>query len=152
MVLPHFSGRPIRVEIHPCLGSHWAATHIRQRVIQLDLAVIAQEFDRILIHELFHFVWVRLGNSRRQAWEQVLMAERQSGELGWSADLRKSKLTAEDRRQRSRRWREYACESFCDTAAWIYAGGRHPEYTLLTSARAGRRRWFHEQFRAGAVC
>jgi hypothetical protein len=44
---------------------------------------------------------------------------------------------------RNRRWREYCCESFCDTAAWLYAGvARHEEFTLAAPLRAARRKWF----------
>jgi hypothetical protein len=69
------------------------------------------------------------------------------GELGWSAEWRKQALEARDRRTRSRRWREYCCESFCDTAAWRYSGGpRHPEFTLPARFRAVRRAWFHLTF------
>jgi hypothetical protein len=46
-------------------------------------------------------------------------------------------------RYRTRRWREYCCESFCDTAAWMYSGVRsHPEFTLAPRFRARRRLWF----------
>jgi len=67
------------------------------------------------------------------------------GELGWSAEWRKSKLTPLDRRERTRKWREYCCESFCDTAAWLYAGVRtHAEFTLAAAGRAERREWFRK--------
>ena len=40
-------------------------------------------------------------------------------------------LRPEDGAGRTRRWREYCCESFCDTAAWMYSGvERHEEFTL----------------------
>ena len=42
-----------------------------------------------------------------------------------------------------RRWSEYACESFCDTAAWLYAGaGEHAEFTLAARWSEARRAWF----------
>ena len=65
------------------------------------------------------------------------------GELGWSAEWRKDALGADDVAGRTRRWREYCCESFCDTAAWLYSGvERHEEFTLGERWRRGRRAWF----------
>ena len=98
-----------------------------------------REFPRIFVHELFHFVWLRAGNPRRWSFERVVRGEFRSGargELGWSAEWRKAALRAGDVRRRSRRWREYCCESFCDTAAWLYSGViRHPEFTLAAPSR-----------------
>jgi hypothetical protein len=153
-VLPRLAGDPIRVEIRRSLGSHLAGASIPRRLILLDAAVLAQrgEFERILIHELFHFAWVRLSNQKRLAWEQVLageLRERVKGELGWSAEWRKEVLTRADARLRTRKWRLYACESFCDSAAWVFAGLRtHDEFTLAASSRRLRRHWFAEQFPA----
>jgi hypothetical protein len=150
-------GDPIRVEIRRSLGSHLAGASIPRRLILLDMAVLARraEFERILVHELFHFVWVRLSNQKRAAWEQVLAAElrqRVKGELGWSAEWRKEILTRDDLRLRTPKWRRYACESFCDSAAWMYAGLRaHDEFTLAAASRRLRRRWFTEQFSACPV-
>lgn len=154
-MLPALSGRPIRVEIRRTLGPHLAATHIPRRVILLDAGLLAQpgEFERILVHEIFHFAWVRLSNQTRRSWEGVLaaeFAERVRGELGWSAEwrknkLRKDKLARADVRGRKPAWRRYVCESFCDTAAWLYGGLRgHDEYTLAAGPRRIRRRWFAE--------
>jgi hypothetical protein len=156
-VLPIFSGRPIRVELRGSLGAHIAASSIPGRLIHLDAAVFERrgEFERILIHELFHFCWVRLSNSKRRAWEQVLAREwaaRSRGELGWSAEWRKATLHRGDVLRRTPGWRRYACESFCDTAAWIYAGIRvHDEFTLAARARTARRKWFAEHLPSGAV-
>jgi hypothetical protein len=150
-------GAPIRVEIRRSLGSHLAGASIPRRLILLDAAVLAQrgEFERILIHELFHFAWVRLSNQKRLAWERVLAGElrgRIRGELGWSAEWRKEILTRADLRHRTPKWRRYACESFCDSAAWMFAGPRvHDEFTLAAAARRLRRRWFTEQFSACSV-
>lgn len=155
-MLPPLSGRPIRVEMRRALGPHSAATSIPRRLILLDAEVLARrgEFERILVHELFHFAWVRLSNEKRWSWEQVLREEfisRSPGELGWSAEWRKAKLTRSDARRRTARWRRYACESFCDTAAWLYAGLRaHDEFTLAASARPPRRSWFRKHFRHAA--
>ena len=128
------------VEVH-------AGSFLRKREIVLDAGLIAspRELARVLIHELFHFVWLRLGNPGRRSYEALIageIRERVRGELGWSAEWRKRLLTARDRRERTRRWREYACESFCDTAGWLLTRGRHPEFTLDRSCRARRRRWF----------
>ncbi|MCU1327875.1 MAG: hypothetical protein JWN34_3245, partial [Bryobacterales bacterium] len=52
-----------------------------------------------MVHELFHFVWVRLGNPRRKEWESLLRAEweaRAKGETGWSAEWRKRELKQKD--------------------------------------------------------
>ena len=153
-MLPRLVGDAIRVEIRRSLGSHLAGASIPRRLILLDAAVLARrgEFERILIHELFHFVWVRLSNQKRVAWEQVLTGElraRVKGELGWSAEWRKEILTRADLRHRTPKWRRYACESFCDSAAWMFAGLRaHDEFTLAAAPRRERRRWFTEQFSA----
>jgi len=126
-----------------------AATYLRKRrmVIEQALMADADEFARIFVHELFHFVWLRLSNGKRISYEQLLAKELRRGargELGWSAQWRKRELSPRHARERSRRWREYCCESFCDTAAWLYAGvPRHPEFTLAASAREVRRRWFN---------
>jgi hypothetical protein len=152
-VLPPLSGRPIRVQMRRALGPHSAATSIPRRLILLDAEVLAcrGEFERILVHELFHFAWVRLSNVKRWSWERVLRQEftcGTPGELGWSAEWRKAKLARSDARRRTARWRRYACESFCDTAAWLYAGLRaHDEFTLPADARQSRRSWFREYFR-----
>jgi hypothetical protein len=147
-VLPSFSGRPIRVELRRSLGPHLAATHIPRRIILLDAELLTQpgEFERILVHEIFHFAWVRLSNRTRRSWEDVLVAElagSAAGELGWSSEWRKNKLTRADVRGRRPAWRRYACESFCDTSAWLCAGLRlHDEYTLAAASRRVRRSWF----------
>lgn len=163
-LLPILEGRPIEVRMvgaiagHPGGGEAWAASSIPGRRILLhdSLAEDPDEFCRILIHELFHFVWVRLGNPKRFAWEHVLVSEldrkRPRGELGYSAEWRKQSLDPEDRRKRTRDWRSYAAESFCDTAAWIYAevADGHPEVTLGARDRNRRRRWFEQQISPGA--
>lgn len=151
-MLPPLTGRPIRVEVRRSLGPHLAATDIPRRRILLDAQVLAQrgEFERILVHEIFHFAWVRLSNQTRWSWESVLQAElagpktkKPSGELGWSSEWRKQKLTPADVRHRTPAWRRYICESFCDTAAWLCAELRgHEEFTLPGPLRRARRRWF----------
>jgi hypothetical protein len=146
-VLPTFDGRPIRVVMRASLGPHLAATSIPRRVIYLDREVLANrgDFERILVHELFHFVWVRLSNGARWEWETLLCAELRrgaKGELGWSAEWRKLKLGAQDAACRTPAWRRYACESFCDSAARIYAGlSNHEEFTLSSLHIRSRTAW-----------
>jgi hypothetical protein len=133
------------------LGVHLAATSIPGRLILLDKGVLANQgdFERILVHELFHFAWVRLSNQKRWAWEKVLsheLAGRIPGELGWSAEWRKQALVRGDYLRRTPRWRRYVCESFCDTAAWLFAElDRHDEFTLPRRIRRARRNWFAVQ-------
>ncbi len=148
--LPPLSGAPIRVDSAPGLrdgrGEVHAGAFLRQRRIAFNCT--RSEFPRVFVHELFHFVWRRAGNSARLAFEGLLREEHRSrarGELGWSAEWRKRELTATDIRQRTRRWREYCCESFCDTAAWLYCGiETHEEFTLRARFRERRRAWFQE--------
>ncbi|MBZ5605330.1 MAG: hypothetical protein LAO79_23775 [Acidobacteriia bacterium] len=153
-MLPALAGRPLRVELRRSLGPHLAATSIPRRVILLDSEVLRRrgEFERILVHEIFHFTWTRLANATRRDWEIVLHAEldrRARGELGWSAEWRKLKLTRRDPVDRSPAWRRYVCESFCDTAAWLYAGlGEHDEFSLAARFRDVRKRWFERTFPA----
>ena len=150
-----FDGKPVPVRYRRNLrdiagNPAHAATSISQRFILLDpsLKRQAKEHRRILLHEYFHFAWVRLGNQRRRAWEMHLANEWRSGgrgEAGWSAEWRKQKLTAEDVIHRTKRWRDYCCESFCDTAAWI-TGGIDSEVTLARTRRRARISWFRKHF------
>jgi hypothetical protein len=129
----------------------YAGSFIRKRQIVLDRELEHQpkELARILVHELFHFVWVRLGNPARRSYEALLTREwelRARGELGWSAELRKRALM-EGPTFDAPSWRDYLCESFCDTGAWIYCGvRRHPEYTLSARHRDRRAEWFRRSF------
>ena len=146
--LPVLKGKPIRIQSARGLrdrhGPVHAGSFLRERRIAFDCT--RAEFPRIFVHEVFHFAWVRLGNPVRRAYEGLIAAEctmAVSGELGWSAEWRKRELVAADVRLRTRRWREYCCESFCDTAAWLYSGVvRHPEFTLPARSRRLRRIWF----------
>jgi hypothetical protein len=148
--LPAVEGRPIRIHMSPGLkdrrGPVHAGSFLRERRIAFDCE--AREFPRIFVHEIFHFVWLRLGNARRRLYETLVaeeLARGARGELGWSAEWRKGELAEVDRFGRTRRWREYCCESFCDTAAWLYAGmPPHAEFTLAVRHRERRRRWFRK--------
>ena len=121
-------------------------------VLEAELLARQADLRRIVLHELFHFVWLRAGNGRRWSFEQVIQSELDRGargELGWSAQWRKEALRGRDRASRSPRWREYVCESFCDTAGWLLAEvARHGEFTLAERFRQRRREWFQE-FLAG---
>ena len=148
--LPPLAGKPIAIATARGLRDRHGAAHagsfLRLRRIAFDCA--RSEFPRVLVHELFHFVWLRAGNNLRRAFENLLAEEwrgKGRGELGWSAEFRKAALTSADVRTRSRRWREYCCESFCDTAAWLYAGvARHEEFNLEGRLRSRRRAFFRQ--------
>jgi hypothetical protein len=136
-----------------------AATFIRKRKIVLDqeLARHPRELARILTHELFHFAWARLSNQSRRSYEGLVRNEWKQharGELGWSAESRKDALmgTLRPVAHRPKYWREYLCESFCDTAAWLYSGvRRHNEFTLAQRYRKKRAVWFRAAFPAGKI-
>jgi hypothetical protein len=148
--LPALCGQPIRIQSRRGLRDRQVAVHAgsfpRERRIVFDCA--RREFRRIFTHEVFHFVWLRLGNAARRSYEDLIRREclaGAAGELGWSAEWRKEKLGRRDMGTRARRWREYCCESFCDSAAWLYSGvRRHNEYTLAARFGARRRAWFAE--------
>jgi hypothetical protein len=160
--LPALEGRPIEVLMKPDLHAHrgrlvsgdgpgkpvHAGCFLRCREIVLDRALLSDrgEMARIFIHELFHFAWLRLGQPKRAAWKHLLANEldrRVRGELGWSAEARKSGLVTLP----GRPWRDYSCESFCDTAGWLYSGVKsHPEFTLAATWRNRRAAWFRETF------
>ena len=162
--LPGFEGPSISVSFLPALsaGSRklysnrdvgqpvYAATFIRKRKIVFDRELESKpnEMARILAHELFHFAWVRLGNPARRSYEAVLRREWKQharGELGWSAESRKAALP---RNPPVAKWRAYVCESFCDSAAWLYSGvKRHGEFTLAERHRKRRAEWFRATFR-----
>jgi hypothetical protein len=145
------------VALRRFLGPHLAQTSIPRRSILLDRQVlrVRGDFERILVHELFHFAWVRLTNAARRSWERCLAREigaGAAGELGWSSEWRKERLQAADWRRRTPAWRRYACESFCDTAAWLYAGlKRHQEFTLGARWQRRRRSWFERRLPGGPV-
>jgi hypothetical protein len=150
-----FDGAPVSTEYRADLldtagNPAHAATFVRRRIIVMDptLKESPREHLRILLHEYFHFAWVRLGNQRRCAWEAFLRAElaaRVRGEAGWSAEWRKAKLSRRDVLKRTRLWRDYCCESFCDTAAWIESRV-DSEVTLALTRRRARRAWFRRSF------
>ncbi|MBV8072977.1 MAG: hypothetical protein JO270_23955 [Acidobacteriaceae bacterium] len=174
--LPELSGRPIFVSVGSQLTAHGgkllsgspdrgtqihAASFVHDRHIVLDSYLLSRPYllRLILVHEIFHFVWPRLGNPARAAYEELVSVERDCGargELGESAALSKLSLKAAancTNDNRRVRWRDYICESFCDTAAWLYAGvGRHREFTLGQRWRDRRTEWFRTVFSQGRGC
>src|SRR3954453_1235687 len=104
--------------------------------------------ERIFVHEVFHFVWSKLGAKLRSSYEQLVLDEFEAavvGELGWSAESMKLQLASSDCELRTRRWKDYLCESFCDTAGWLFGTARqYSEMTLGREQRDARRRWFRE--------
>ncbi len=136
-----------------------AASFVRERRMVFDSALRRDpaEMSRILVHELFHFAWIRLSNDARQTWKQILsreVARRSRGELGWSAESRKWAIRSAATVTSGRAWSEYACESFCDTAAWVYTtAGEHEEFTLARRYREIRLEWFRtiESHHGGAI-
>ncbi len=148
--LPQGSSSLTRDHLH-------AASFIPQRYVVLHRRLFRRrvELGRILYHELCHFVWPRLGNPLRKSYEDVVRAEISKGtrgELGHSAEWRKEKLLAEGGAgyRPSRLWREYVCESFCDTTSYVLLGSernaRHSEYTLSRRAKERRKRWMADAF------
>jgi hypothetical protein len=150
--LPELHGGPVEVRFVAAPRDRRGPVHggafVRERriVLDRDLRANRPELARIFVHEVFHFGWVRLGNGARRSWEGILRAElkaRARGELGWSSEWRKAALGIGDVRNRTRRWREYCCESFCDTAAWLFSGtANHDEFTLGARSRRRRGAWF----------
>jgi hypothetical protein len=166
--LPQLSGRQIHVSFKPSLTAHrgkllskamkgdavYAGSFLRKRRIVMDDDMLRTPriLERIFVHEVFHFVWLRLGPRVRASYELLVSAELDRaarGELGWSSESLKLKVTDSDRVERSRRWRDYICESFCDTAGWLFGSTRHySEMTLARRYRDARRRWFEETLSA----
>ena len=111
-VLPGLTGKPLNIEFVKDLSGRLgkrvhAGSNMRSREILLDAELLEDrdELTRVLLHEVFHFAWVRLGNPRRRSYEDLLKSEMEAGargELGWSAEERKRELVEGDRRERSR--------------------------------------------------
>jgi hypothetical protein len=167
--LPELSGSPIYVRTLPQLTASrgrllsrrletgtavHAASFIRERCIVLDsvLRRSPEMLRLMLIHEIFHFVWARLGNPKRNEFARLLereFAARAKGELGESAQVRKSNHP----RPGTRAWREYVCESFCDTAAFLCTRlETHPAGTLGNRWTTLRRAWFESTFSVRRRC
>ena len=132
----------------------FAVSYIPERYIVLERALFRRriELGRILYHELCHFLWPRLGNQRRRRFRELIrreLRERVRGELGYSSEIRRAALSAASRKGISRRslarqQRDYFCECFCDTGAYVLLGSErrtnHSEFTLSRAARERRAR------------
>jgi hypothetical protein len=157
--LPAMFGNPVYFELYPSLTAHrgqlfsgadigtpvHAAAFIRKRIVVLETGLLAQT-DRlrlILIHEVFHFVWVRLGNGQRQAFADLLADELRAkarGEVGESAGVKKRLFQEQSSfAVPLRLWRDYVCESFCDSAAAFFSGVVDKEHCTLAARWAKRR-------------
>jgi hypothetical protein len=162
--LPTLTGSPIYVRALPQLTAHrgkllsaqakrgtpvHAASFIRRREIVLETELLSKPALRlIVVHEVFHFVWARLSNAVRASFTALLAEEfsgKARGELGESAAVKKESaggfLT-----------RDYVCESFCDTAAWLYAPRSKRNGTLGQRWRVRREAWFAETFAGSLRC
>jgi hypothetical protein len=171
--LPELTGSPIHIRFESQLTAHrgkllcnqaergiavYAASFLRKREVVVDSELVKQPraLRLIVVHELFHFVWMRLGNKRRSEFSELLSQEcihRAKGELGESAAVRKSLLEDRDRLTNSRQWRDYVCESFCDTAAWHHSAiKRNSAFTLAAGWRKQRELWFKATFASCPKC
>jgi hypothetical protein len=155
--LPGLTGSPLFVRALPRLSAHrgkllsgqakrgipvHAASFIRRREIVLESELLTKDnLPLIFVHEIFHFVWVRLGNGLRTSYAALLAEEQRCkarGEVGESAMVKKAA---------GKYSKDYVCESFCDTAAWLYARGVKGErVTLAQRWRVRRKAWFDGVF------
>lgn len=160
--LPDIDGGPIRLQFLPELTAHrgklltgatgrgravYAASFLRERRIVLDDALIQHPplLRLMLTHEIFHFVWIRLSNESRQGFERTLVREQRAGvtcDLGESSEVARESLRPGDRARRSLPWRNYVCESFCDTGTWMYSGVRRHRCFRLAEEWRNRRAAF----------
>ncbi len=151
--LPALTGSPLLISALPKLTAHrgkllsanlqkgkpvHAASFIRKREIVLETELLCKkDLPQIFVHELFHFVWARLGNTRRAGYAALLADELHAharGELGESATVAKDQAPASP---------NHICESFCDTAAWLYAPNPPNQHiTLAPRWQKLRRLWF----------
>ena len=163
-----FRGKPILIQFRPSLRAYrgklisggdigtavHAASFLRDRRIILDRALLRNtaERDRILLHEIFHFVWWKLIERHRREYQEMIECEQARfvpGEMGWSAQWRKEALRDVDGAIGTRRFHEYLCESFCDSAAaHVLQLRNHPEITLPASARRVRTLWMRKWMEA----
>ena len=150
--LTAFRGKLLSGQIHRGYAVH-AASFIRKRAIVLERELLERKrlLRAILVHELFHFVWVRCGNERRRNYSALLLEEilrNARGELGESAETWKNTWRQAGRSRIAsgdQRWREYVCESFCDTAAWYLSGERRRlPVTLAKRWQTKRAKWFEK--------
>jgi hypothetical protein len=126
-----------------------AASFIRRREIVFERELLRKSaLPVIVVHEIFHFVWARLSNAVRASFTDLLVEESRGkarGELGESAAVKKAEAAGVPNC-------DYVCESFCDTAAWLYAPGFKRDATLGQRWRVRREAWFAETFADPAKC
>ena len=169
--LPQLKGRRISVSYRPGLTawrgqllsrSHkgdavYAGSFLRRRSIVLEQQMVKtpRVLERIFVHEVFHFVWSRLPKQLRESYDALIRAEfvlGVKGELGWSAESMKLNLAPEDMEQSTRKWKDYLCESFCDTGGWMYgSASRYTEMTLDRRSRDLRRAWVEKHLEERAL-
>lgn len=126
----------------------YAGSFLRERRIVLEDSLKTQPSSLRLIlgHEILHFAWWRLGNTRRAGFSELLACEYAAGARG---ELGESSLVAKDNYHSGRHagglqlWRDYVCESFCDTGAWFLAGVKdHDTFRLAGRWKRRRATWF----------
>jgi hypothetical protein len=128
-------------------NSVYAGCLLRKRKITLDDSLLRTPgvWERIFAHEVAHFIWSRMHPELRQSYEQMIREELRKGapgELGWSSESIKLRLIRADLLKCSSRWRNYLCESFCDTTGWMFSRARrYAELTLPAAFRERRRDW-----------
>lgn len=91
----------------------------REIVFSLELLDDAPALVEIFAHEIYHFVWRRLGNVERASWAELLANESKPKHAGLSSRLRFESFAG---RGTDRQWKDYLCEAFCDTAASMTGG------------------------------
>jgi hypothetical protein len=149
-------GRLLSGDHHPGTPVH-AAAFVRQRRIVLETELLKSpgKLRLILLHEIFHFVWPRLGNRRRGEFAAILRNEASRGaryELGESSAAKKEQIGLRDRGQNTRLWRDYVCESFCDTAACCFAGVASTGFRIAERWRKRREVWLRSVFSEERSC
>lgn len=171
--LPPLDGNPISLQFRPRLSAFrgrllsgrlslgkpvWAGSFIRRRLMVLDSELLRHEaaLRGILIHELFHFVWVRAGNPARRGFAALLTLEAAAGargEVGESSEVQKCLWRSAGGAHGSfspsvaagaHAWAAYVCESFCDTAAWALCPRAPGPVSLSPRWQKKRRQWFRE--------
>lgn len=149
---------PIQVETAPSLTAYrgrlltaeargtpvHAASFIRQRRIILESQLLTRPaaLQAIFLHELFHFAWRRMGNPQRLSFTEVISYEvsrRAAGEIAESATVAKARWRSKP--TSTALWKNYVCEAFCDTAAFLYS--QRPKTPEMAAHWLTRRRaWF----------
>jgi hypothetical protein len=126
----------------------YAASFLRERRVVLEdsLKTDPPHLRLIFTHEILHFAWWRLGNARRTDCSVLLaeeLAARARGELGESSLVAKEVYLSSSSESKPRLWRDYVCESFCDTGAWLWSSVEdHDSFQLAARWKTRRAAWF----------